>query len=110
MQQTLTARANLYQLLQQLNSNQPIITMAEYDNTNTGTFFVNDRKEKPNQPDYNGKIDVEGKTYYLKGWKKVAKSGLSFMSLAVNPADAPASTSSSAPAAATVPASDDSPF
>jgi len=110
MQQTLTARANLYQLLQQLNSNQPIITMAEYDNTNTGTFFVNDRKEKPNQPDYNGKIDVEGKTYYLKGWKKVAKSGLSFMSLAVNPADEHSKASSSAPAAATAPTSDDSPF
>ena len=46
--------------------------MAEYDKTNSGVFFVNDRKEKPNQPDYNGKIDVEGKTYYLKGWKKVA--------------------------------------
>lgn len=84
--------------------------MAEYDNTNTGTFFVNDRKEKPNQPDYNGKIDVEGKTYYLKGWKKVAKSGLSFMSLAVNPADVPANANANAPAAATVPSSDDSPF
>jgi len=110
MQQTLTARANLYQLLQQLNSNQPIITMAEYDNTNTGTFFVNDRKEKPNQPDYNGKIDVEGKTYYLKGWKKVAKSGLSFMSLAVNPADAPANATTNAPVGASAPTSDDSPF
>tara|TARA_R100000900_G_scaffold133619_1_gene110437 strand:- start:4545 stop:4796 length:252 start_codon:yes stop_codon:yes gene_type:complete len=83
--------------------------MAEYDNTNTGTFFVNDRKEKPNQPDYNGKIDVEGKTYYLKGWKKVAKSGLSFMSLAVNPADAPANATP-APVGASAPTSDDSPF
>ena len=83
--------------------------MAEYDKTNTGTFFVNDRKEKPNQPDYNGKIDVEGKTYYLKGWKKVAKSGLSFMSLAVNPADAPANATS-APVGASAPTSDDSPF
>lgn len=107
---TSTARANLYQLLQQLNSNQPIITMAEYDNTNSGTFFVNDRKEKPNHPDYNGKIDVEGKTYYLKGWKKVAKSGLSFMSLAVNPADERSSAPSSAPAGASAPTSDDSPF
>ena len=107
---TSTARANLYQLLHQLNSNQPIISVAEHDNTNTGTFFVNDRKEKPNQPDYNGKIDVEGKTYYLKGWKKVAKSGLSFMSLAVNPADELATATTSAPAAATAPTSDDSPF
>ena len=41
--------------------------MSEYDNTNSGTFFVNDRKEKPNHPDYSGKINVEGNEYYLKG-------------------------------------------
>ena len=82
--------------------------MAEYDNTNTGTFFVNDRKQKPNHPDYNGKIDVEGKTYYLKGWKKVAKSGVSFLSLALNPVDA--TPAPSAPAASSAPTSDASPF
>ena len=82
--------------------------MAEYDKTNSGVFFVNDRKEKPNQPDYNGKIDVEGKTYYLKGWKNVAKSGQPFMSLALNPADESAKTP--APAMASAPTSDDSPF
>ena len=82
--------------------------MAEYDNTNSGTFFVNDRKQKPNHPDYNGKIDVEGKTYYLKGWKKVAKSGVSFLSLALTPADETAAPS--APAASSAPTSDDSPF
>ena len=32
--------------------------MSQYDNTNSGTFFVNDRKEKPNHPDYSGKINV----------------------------------------------------
>jgi hypothetical protein len=82
--------------------------MPEYDNTNSGTFFVNDRKQKPNQPDYNGKINVEGKTFYLKGWKKVAKSGVSFMSLAVNPADE--SAAPTAPSASSAPTSDDSPF
>ncbi len=84
--------------------------MAEYDKTNSGVFFVNDRKEKPNQPDYNGKIDVEGKTYYLKGWKKVAKSGQPFMSLALNPAEEPAKAPAPAPAMASAPMSDDSPF
>ena len=83
--------------------------MAEYKQ-NSGAFFVNDRKEKPNQPDYNGKIDVEGKTYYLKGWKKVAKSGVSFMSLALNPADEQRAGSAPAPATASAPISDDSPF
>ena len=84
--------------------------MAEYDKTNSGAFFLNDRKDKPNHPDYNGKIDVEGKSYYLKGWKKVAKSGLPFMSLALNPVDAPSKPTAPAPAMAGAPTSDESPF
>ena len=57
----------------------------EYDNTNSGAFFVNDRKQKETHPDYTGKINVEGKDYYLKGWKKTSKNGLNMMSLAVDP-------------------------
>ena len=82
--------------------------MVEYDNTNSGAFFPNDRKEKPNHPDYTGKINVEGKDYYLKGWKKTAKSGINMLSLAVNPVDEARATS--APKVASVPANDDSPF
>jgi hypothetical protein len=82
--------------------------MAEsYDNTNSGTFFINDRKEKETHPDYNGKINVEGKEYYLKGWKKTAKSGLNFMSLAVNPVDG---ARSSSPKEATAAVNDPEPF
>ena len=80
--------------------------MAEYDNTNSGTFFINDRKEKENHPDYNGKINVEGKDYYLKGWKKTSKNGLNFMSLAVNPVDG----TGSAPKQATAAVNDPEPF
>ncbi len=81
--------------------------MPEYDNTNSGTFFVNDRKEKETHPDYNGKINVEGTEYYLKGWKKTAKSGTKFLSLAVNPVDGKAG---SAPRQQTAPTTDDAPF
>ena len=77
-----------------------------YDNTNSGTFFINDRKEKENHPDYTGKINVEGKEYYLKGWKKVAKSGVNFLSLAVNPVDG----TGSAPKQATAAVNDPEPF
>lgn len=76
----------------------------EYDNTNSGTFFVNDRKEKPNHPDYSGKINVEGKEFYLKGWKKTAKSGTNFLSLAVNPVEG------DKPKSASVPVNDAEPF
>ena len=82
--------------------------MPEYDNTNSGTFFVNDRKEKETHPDYNGKINVEGKEYYLKGWKKTAKSGVNFLSLALNPVDGANGSAPRQPSAA--PAVDDSPF
>ena len=77
-----------------------------FDNTNSGTFFINDRKEKENHPDYTGKINVEGKEYYLKGWKKVAKSGVNFLSLAVNPVDG----TGSAPKQATAAVNDPEPF
>lgn len=77
-----------------------------FDNTNSGTFFVNDKKQKENHPDYSGKINVEGKEYYLKGWKKTAKSGVNFLSLAVNPVDG----ASSAPKQATAAVNDPEPF
>ena len=81
--------------------------MPEYDNTNSGAFFVNDRKQKPTHPDYNGKIDVEGKEYYLKGWKKTAKSGTNFLSLALEPVEGKAGTAPKQPTPATI---DEAPF
>lgn len=82
--------------------------MQEYDNTNSGTFFVNDRKQQPNHPDYSGKVNIEGKEYYIKGWKKVSKSGTNFLSLAFNPVEGSASTA--APKKPTAPAVDEVPF
>jgi len=57
----------------------------EYDNTNRGVLFVNNRKENENQPDYTGNINVDGVEYWLSGWKKKSKSGSSFLSVSVNP-------------------------
>ena len=45
----------------------------EYDNNNSGVLFKNDRKEKDSHPDYRGNIEVDGKEYYIKGWKKESK-------------------------------------
>jgi hypothetical protein len=83
--------------------------MPGYDNTNSGTFFVNDRKEKETHPDYTGKIDVEGVQYYLKGWKKTAKSGVNFLSLALDPVDKGASGAGS-PKQPSSPTIDSDPF
>jgi uncharacterized protein (DUF736 family) len=56
--------------------------MPEYDNTNSGALFQNDRKEKPNHPDFKGSINVAGVEYWLSGWQKTGKKG-SFVSLSV---------------------------
>jgi hypothetical protein len=64
--------------------------MAEFDPTNRGAIFVNDRKEQPNQPDRTGSINVEGVEYFLDGWLKESKSGQKFMSLSIKRKDRPA--------------------
>jgi|TARA_R110002020_G_scaffold347029_1_gene560808 uncharacterized protein (DUF736 family) len=56
----------------------------EYDNNNRGVLFKNDRKEKDTHPDYRGNIEIEGKEFYIKGWKKESKKGTAFLSLAVD--------------------------
>lgn len=56
----------------------------EYDNTNRGVLFKNDRKEKDTHADMQGTINVEGKEFYLNAWTKQGKSG-KFLSLSVKP-------------------------
>ena len=62
--------------------------------SNTGTIFKNDKKTADNQPDYRGKINVEGKELEISLWVKTAQSGVKYMSAAIKepwvaPAPAP---------------------
>lgn len=58
----------------------------EYDNTNRGVLFKNDRKERDTQPDYNGSINVGGIEYWLNAWVKESQStGKKFFSMSVKP-------------------------
>ena len=41
-----------------------------YDNTNRGQIWKNDKKEKPNQPDFTGSLNVEGVEYWVSAWKR----------------------------------------
>ena len=56
----------------------------QYDNS--GVLFVNDRKEKDNQPDYTGNIVMGGVKKRLAGWKKTSKSdpSMTFLSISVS--------------------------
>lgn len=60
--------------------------MTEYDNTNRGTLGKNDRKEQPSHADYRGKLNVEGREYWLNAWIKEGPNG-KFFSLSVKPKD-----------------------
>ena len=63
----------------------------EYDNTNRGSLFKNDRKDDAKFPDYKGSINVDGTEYWLSAWIKVSKDGNKFMSLSIKNKNADAS-------------------
>ena len=78
--------------------------MSDYDNTNRGALFKNERKEQPTHSDYNGTINVDGKEFYLNAWLKESQAGKAYMSLSVKAKDAAKSNGS--PASPTISAED----
>ena len=55
--------------------------MTDYDNTNRGVLFKNDRwTEGSKIPNYSGTINVDGHEYEISAWIKEGKKG-KFMSL-----------------------------
>jgi hypothetical protein len=58
--------------------------MTDYDNTNRGAIFKNEKKENPKAPDFGGKLNVDGKDYFIDGWRYDARDGKkAFISLKV---------------------------
>lgn len=56
----------------------------QYDNTNRGVLFKNDKKQEGDKlPNYTGKIDVNGTEFKLAAWIKDGKKG-KFMSLSIS--------------------------
>lgn len=69
--------------------------MAEYDNSNRGALFANDRKTSDTQPTHTGTINAvcpccqAATDYWLSAWIKDKKNGPGrFFSLSVKPKDA----------------------
>jgi hypothetical protein len=55
--------------------------MAYEQRDNSGSIFVNDRKEKDTHPDRSGTAMIDGVMYYVSGWLKQSTKG-PFLSLA----------------------------
>lgn len=89
--------------------------MSDYDNTDRGALFRNDKKENENHPDYKGSINVGGTDYWLSSWLKKSKDGKTYMSLSVKakdaaPAPAPATAPAKRPPQSVADMDDDIPF
>ena len=44
--------------------------MSDYDNTNRGSIWKNEKKEKDTHPDFTGSLNVEGMEYWVSAWKR----------------------------------------
>lgn len=58
-------------------------TQRQFDETDRGVLFRNDRKSHDNQPDYKGQVNIGGVEFWLSAWIKEGKKG-KFMSLSVS--------------------------
>ena len=56
--------------------------MTEYDNTNRGSIWRNEKKENDKHPDFTGSLNVDGKDYWVSAWKR--KEGASDRSPALS--------------------------
>jgi len=59
--------------------------MTQYDNTNRGSLFKNEKKTEDKHPDLGGTLNVDGTDYWISGWTKVSKGGQKFISLSIRP-------------------------
>lgn len=80
--------------------------MTEYDNTNKGALFRNEKKDKDTHPDHTGSINIEGREFWLSAWIKTSQAGKKFFSLAVKPKD----QAQSSPVASSNDLNDEVPF
>ena len=49
--------------------------MTQYDNTNKGALFVNDRKDTDKHPDWKGSLNINGVEHWISGWARSTARG-----------------------------------
>jgi hypothetical protein len=65
-----------------------IMTDRDYDNSNTGILFRNDRKESEKHADYKGSVNAAGQDFWLDGFVRTSKKdGSKFLSLKLRAKD-----------------------
>lgn len=57
---------------------------------NSGSLFVNDKKERDSQPDRRGSARIDGVDYWVSGWVKKKDDGTPWMSMSYQRKDAAA--------------------
>ncbi len=43
--------------------------MTQYDNTNRGSIWTNEKKATEKHPDFTGSLNVDGKEYWVSAWR-----------------------------------------
>lgn len=64
--------------------------MSNYDDTNRGSIWKNDKKATDRHPDFTGSLNVEGVEYWVSAWKRQpdANPKAPALSFSVKPKDA----------------------
>jgi hypothetical protein len=64
--------------------------MAEYDNTNRGAIWKNDKKETDKHPDFRGELNVNGAEFWVSAWRRApgAPDKAPALSFALTPKEA----------------------
>lgn len=84
----------------------------DYDNTNRGALFSNrdKKREGKKDPDYKGRINVNGVDCWLSAWLETSKDGVKYMSLSAQPMEQQAAKPAKAETAEAEAFNDEIPF
>jgi len=58
--------------------------MAYEEREGSGALFVNGDKKLEKQPDYTGKVVVDGKARRIAGWRRISSKGTKFISVSIS--------------------------